>query len=57
MSQADEFLRGDLTEQSFCDVVTNMEFDLKGSLVHRYTKVENKNDNNKIIVNAARLCA
>ena len=27
MSQADEFLRGDLTEQSFCDVVTNMEFD------------------------------
>ena len=27
MSQADEFLRGDLTEQSFCDVVTNTEFD------------------------------
>ena len=27
MSQADEFLRGDLTQQSFCDVVTNTEFD------------------------------
>ena len=27
MSQADECLRGDLTEQSFCDVVTNTEFD------------------------------
>ncbi|MEC7855073.1 MAG: NAD-dependent epimerase/dehydratase family protein, partial [Candidatus Neomarinimicrobiota bacterium] len=27
MSQADEFFRGDLTEQSFCDVVTNTEFD------------------------------
>jgi len=27
MSQADEFLRGDLTGQTFCDMVCNMEFD------------------------------
>ena len=24
---ADEFFQGDLTEQAFCDVVTNIEFD------------------------------
>ena len=27
MSEADEFLRGDLTGQTFCDMVCNMEFD------------------------------
>ena len=27
MSKADEFLRGDLTGQTFCDMVCNMEFD------------------------------
>ena len=27
MSKADEFLRGDLTDQTFCDMVCNMEFD------------------------------
>jgi len=27
MSEADEFLSGDLTKQSFCDIVTNVEFD------------------------------
>ena len=27
MSEADEFLRGDLTGQTFCDMVCNIEFD------------------------------